>query len=61
MARAIKHTWNADLLGGMWNFRLGNDPTLIGLRCVAISTWCHIERALQSKHSYGFNFNALLC
>ena len=38
MARATKQAWNADCFGGMWNFRLGNNPTLIGLRHVAVST-----------------------
>ena len=36
----VKRSRDAYLLGCMWNFRLGSDPTLIGLRAVARSTRC---------------------
>ena len=36
----VKRSRDAYFLGCMWNFRLGSDPTLIGLRAVARSTRC---------------------
>ena len=39
-SRAVKRSRDAYFLGCMWNFRLGSDPTLIGLRAVARSTRC---------------------
>ena len=37
-SRAVKRSRDAYFWGCMWNFRLGSDPTLIGLRAVARST-----------------------